>query len=331
VGLCVDNVKEIANYVNSAQRRLLMCAEATDEGWWGTWSEVVFNVSRAAPYITLPREIARIEAMDLCDQTIAVKNQFYEYLQFGNGRLPKSRRHCKCEIQQAYTRNNAITFTDLCNAPQYLTAYITDDRDIGKRILFQGLDANNNTIYSTDVVANVVGIFLPFTMPEPAQTPMTFSSVNGIQKDVTYGIVRIYQHDPVTGDETLLLTMQPGEETASYRRYYLQSLPCNCCNDITPGIVQVTAIAKMDLIPVVSDTDYCLIQNLEAIIEECASVRYAAMDSPSAKQMSMERHKFAVTLLNGELNHFMGKNEVAVNFAPFGSAHLRRQAIGRLW
>jgi hypothetical protein len=317
--------------VNSAQQRLLMCAEATDEGWWGTWSEVVFVVSRATPYITLPREIARIEAMDVCDYPIAVKNQFYEYLQFGNGRLPKTRPRCKCEISQAYTRNNAVTFTDLCNAPQYLTAYITDNRDIGKRILFQGLDANNGTIYSTDVTNQVTGIFVPFTMPEPAQTPMTFSSLNGIQKDVTYGIVRIYQHDPTTGDETLLLTMQPGEQTASYRRYYLQSLPCNCCGSDTLGVVPVTAIAKMDLIPVVSDTDYCLIQCKEAIIEECASIRYGQMDSPTAKQMSMERHKFAVTLLNGELNHFLGKNQVAVNFAPFGSAHLRRQLIGRLW
>jgi hypothetical protein len=334
IGQCAENLPAIAGYVNSAQRRLLMCKEACDDGWWGTWAEVAFNVSCSQPYITLPREIARIQSMDMCDRPIAVQNQFFEYLQFGNGRLPKLRGACKCEIRQAYTRNNAVTFTDMTNAPQYLTAYITDDRDVGKKCLFQGMDADANTIYTTNTTssttANVTGQFVVLTTPS-VQTPQTFSQLNGIQKDVTYGPVRIYQHDPTTGDEILLLTMEPSETTASYRRYYLQGVPRNCCGTNVEGNVQITAIAKLDLIPVVSDTDYCLIQNLEAIIEECASVRYSEMDAPAAKQMSIERHKFAIGLLNGELNHFIGKDQVAVNFAPFGSAHLSRQKIGKLW
>ena len=40
VGLCTDNVPGIAAFVNSAQRRLLMCKESCDEGWWGTWAEI---------------------------------------------------------------------------------------------------------------------------------------------------------------------------------------------------------------------------------------------------------------------------------------------------
>jgi len=330
VGLCQDNVPGIAGFVNSAQRRLLMCKESCDEGWWGTWAEVAFNVSCSQPYITLPREIARIESMNMCDEPVAVQNQFYEYLQFGNGRLPKARANCGCQIQQAYTRNNAITFVEMTNAPQYIVAYLTDDRDIGRKVLLQGLDESENVIYSTNVQYQVTGVFLTLNTPS-VQSVQTFSQLNGIQKDQTYGVVRIYQHDPTTGDEVLLLTMEPSETTASYRRYYLQSVPRNCCGTNVEGNVQVTAIAKLDLIPATSDTDYCLIQNLEAIIEECASIRYAEMDSPVAKQMSQERHRLAISFLNGELNHFLGKDQVAVNFAPFGSAHLTRQKVGRLW
>lgn len=330
IGACVGDQQTVAQYVNTAQRRLLMCKEACDDGWWGTWAEVAFNVSCSQPYITLPREIARIESMAMCDKPIAVQNQFYEYLQFGNGRLPKTRAACRCEIRQSYTRNNAITFTEMTNAPQYITAYITDDRDIGKRLLVQGNDSSENIIYSTDTDQQVTGTFLTLTTPS-AQSTMTLSQLTGLQKDVTFGAVRIYQHDPTTGEEILLLTMEPSEETASYRRYYLQGVPRNCCGTNEEGNVQITAIAKLDLIPVVADTDYCLIQNLEAIIEECASVRYAEMDSPTAKAMSQERHKLAIGFLNGELNHYIGKDQVAVNFAPFGSAHLPRQKIGRLW
>lgn len=336
VGLCQDNVIGIANYVNTAQRRLIYAKEGVGEGWWGTWAEIAFNVSRNEPYITLPREIARLEYIDACDRPVMIHNQFFEYLRFGNGRLPKT-FVCRdqCGILSGYTRNNAVTFVEMTNAPQYITAYMTDSQDLGKRVFIQGLDANGDAIYTTDNTNNVQGQFLTLATTAP-QTTMTISQLTGIQKDQTVGVVRIYQHDPTTGDEVLLLTMQPSEMTASYRRYYLNQLPRGCC--CAPGstddtLVQVTGIAKLELIPVQVDTDYTLIQNLEAIIEECQSARYSEIDNPSAKQMAAERHSQAVRLLNGELNHYIGKNDVAVQFAPFGSARLSRsyRKVGRLW
>lgn len=336
VGLCQDNTPGIANYVNSAQRRLVYAREAIGEGWWGGWAEIAFNVSRNEPYITLPREIARLEYIDPCERPVQIHNQFFEYLRFGNGRMPKT-QSCweSCGILQGYSRNNVVTFTDLTSAPQYITVYMTDSTDAGKRVLIQGLDSNNETIYSQDITVEVQGQFLTLG-PQAQQTSATLNQITGIQKDVTNGVVRIYQHDPTTGDEILLLTMQPGEQTALYRRYYMNSLPRGCC--CQPGsdddtTVQVKAIAKLELLPVVVDTDYTLIQNLEAIIEECQSVRYSEMDNPGAKQMAAERHTQAIRLLNGELNHYIGKNDVAVGFFPFGSARLNRsyRKIGRLW
>jgi len=325
-------VDSIAKMVNAAQRRLLMCREAGDEGWWGTWAEIVFNVSRAAPYITLPREIARLEAINVCSRPVIIQNQFFEYLTFGNGRLPKLNRQCNQGLLMGMSRNNAVTFVEMTNPAQYLVAYATDTRDYGKRVLFQGTDADLVTITTTDVGNQVEGQFVSLAAT-PAQTPQTYSGITGIQKDVTNGIVRIFQHDPFTAEEILLLTMQPSEQTASYRRYYINQLPCGCCPNPQcddDSQVQVTAIAKLEMIPVVTDTDYCLIQNLEAITEECAAIRYSEMDSPTAKQMSRERHQMAITLLNGELTHYVGTKDVAVGVYPFGSAHLRRQKIGWL-
>jgi len=122
--------------------------------------------------------------------------------------------------------------------------------------------------------------------------------------------------------------MEPSEQTASYRRYYLNGLPFNCCPN--QEYVQVSAIAKLDFIPVQVDTDYTLIQNIEAIIEEAQAVRYSRIDSVSAKQMAAEKHIQAVRLLNGELTHFEGKNDPAIIFAPFGSARLERVKIGMI-
>jgi hypothetical protein len=327
LGLCQSDVPAIAQYINGAQRRLLFCKEAGNEGWNGTYAEILFYVSRTTPYITLPREIARLEAVNICQQAGEVNNQFLEYLRFGNGRLPKCRDGCGPKLQ-VYSRNNAVTFVDLTSPPQYITIFPTDPADFGKRVLLQGTDQNDTPISSIDVFNRVNGVFVTLGTPF-VTSPLTFNSLSGIQKDTTIGEIQIYQTDPTTGTQVLLLTMQPNETTAWYRRYYFNPLPLNCCSNTTSTTdnIPVTAIAKMEIIPVVSDTDYLLLQNLEAIIEECQSIRYSEMDTPTAKQMAQEKHTQAVRLLIGELGHYNGIDVPALGFFPFGSAKLERVNI----
>lgn len=333
VGLCQADIPNIANYVNSAQRRLLLAREAGDEGWWGTWAEMAFTVNRASPYLTVPRQVARLQSLAVCESVVTIQNQFFEYLDFGNGRLPKTYITCGTEITAAYTRNNAVTFVDLTTPPQFIRVYTVDPADANKRVLLQGKDSNDKVIYTQDTYNPTTGVFVTLT-DTFADAPTAFNSLEGVQKDVTVGPVEIWQVDPTTGVEVQLLTMEPSEQTSSYRRYYFDSLPNSCCQVNTTGIQNtftVTGIAKLELIPVIVDTDYCLIQNLEAIIEECQSVRLSEMDSADAKSQSRERHSAACGLLNGELNHYMGTQKPAVSFKPFGSADLRRKAVGNLF
>lgn len=327
VGIQQNNLPACASILNKAQRRLLYCSEAGEESWWGTWAEMVFNVNRADPYITTPREVARLEMVNVCNRPVAVQNMFYEYLQFGNGRLPK--RLCMCPGQtQVLSRNNAVTFVELTNPPQIIRMYISDPTDAGKSVLIQGLDQNDMTVYTRDLTTMITGVYVDLGSPF-TDCPVQMNKLTGIQKDQTAGPVQFFQVDPVTGNQILLLTMEPSETTASYRRYYLHDLPFNCCRagSITPTTSQVTAIAKLELIPVQVDTDYCLIQNLDALIEECKAIRYLKMDQLDAKQNAAVAHREAVRLLNGELTHYMGKDSPAVNVAPFGSARLERVHI----
>lgn len=339
LGKCVGDLKDIAAYVNSAQYRLLYAEEAGEEGWWGSWAEIAFNVSRSQPYVTLPREIARLEAVTVCDKVIPVFNQFYEYLQFGNGRMPKE-VSCRNDwwLTETFSRNNAVTFRDLTSPPKIVRVYPTNLQDATQRTLLQGVDSNGQTIYSEDGYNLVQGVFLNLEQPF-VDAPMQFNRLTGIQKDQTFGQVRYVQVDPTTGEESDMLTMEPSETTASYRRYFLNELPCFCCQSGTtahtcpPGSPQpiiVKAIAKLDLIPVQVDTDYTLIQNPEAIINECQAVRYSETDEPNKERFMRDHHKAAIRLLNGELAHFIGVDSPAVQFAPFGSARLRRQRIGQL-
>lgn len=334
LGLPQGDTYRVSQAANKANRRLLYCKEAGNEGWHGTWAEIAFSLSRTTPYVTLPREIARIEQATVCNRPIQVQNQFFEYLRFGNGRLPKLRNSCFEPLNAAYSRNNAITFVDLSNTPQFLKVYITNPADASGplSVLFQGVDENGNVIYSQDGPDNIQGEYVTLASPFAASTNI-FSKITGIQKDITAGPIQIFQVDPTTAAEVLLLTMEPGEQTSGYRRYYFDNLPCSCCPPTpgpTPQAVTVTAMAKLDFIPMVTDTDYSLIQNLEAIILEGQSARLDKMDSPASKQQAAVYHRDAVRLLNGELVHYLGIDKPAVLVQPFGSARLARQRIGLL-
>lgn len=332
IGLCREDIQGIAGFVNSAQLRLLNAKEAGTEGWWGTWAEMAYTVARTSPYLTVGREVARIEGLNVCEQPIALNNQFFEYLRFGNGRLPKTFwPKCSMGIVQGLTRNNVPTFVDLPTTnPQIIQAYATNAADNGKRVLIQGRDINSKTVYSQDGLNTITGEFVTFASPF-ASTVNQYTAISGIQKDPTEGCVEVHAVDSVTAEDVLLLTMQPGEMTANYRRYYFDSLPQNCCQGLTSGTnVTVTAIVKLDLIPVRFDTDYCLIQNQEAIIAECQSVRYSEQDTETASRKSRERHNEAIGLLNGELNHYLGKQQPATYFAPFGTARLEKRNIGTM-
>lgn len=347
VGLCQGDLPQLLEYVNSAQRRLLMAKEAGDEGWWGTWAEIAFNVYSTDPYVTIPRGIARLEMLDVCGYPAPVNNQFYEYLQFGAGRQPKRWQNggLSCGFWgnniEVYSRNNVVTYYNLIQPYQIIRIYASDsaDADGTHRVLLQGLDQNGSTIYSQNGLEQVSGMFVTLASPF-ADSSIPFSRLTGIQKDLTAGEVQFFQVDPVTGVELPLSTMEPTEQVALYRRYHLSKLPRNCCcipvnsclpvTASNPTYVRVSAMAKLELIPVSGDTDYTLIQNQEAIIEECQAVRFDGMDDRASAMMSDRKHKKAIGLLNGELAHYLGVDSPAINFSPFGSASLDRVHINMI-
>jgi len=329
-GVCQSDTVRIADIVNACQERLLFCKEVGDEGWFGSWAEMSFTVSRTNPYITLPREVARFEMVDVCQRPVQVNNQLAEYMLFGNGRMPKSYR-CRFPWHtQVYARNFVPTMTDLSSPPQIVTCYMTDAADAGKRVLIQGTDNNGNVVLSQDGENQVQGIYVYLRAPF-ASAPVQFNTITGIQKDFTSGNVQIMQTSPSTGAQVLLTTMAPSEMTSSYRRYLFNPLPCNCCPGVdTPESVGLTAIVKLDLVPVQVDTDYCLITCKEALVCEAQSLRLSKIDNKESQAMSLKFHNDAVKLLIAQLGHYNGINDPAVEFAPFGTAKLSRLRIGQM-
>lgn len=326
IGCCAADNGKLIEIVNEAQERLVFAGGET--GWWGSWQKMVFNVAGLTdPYITLPPNIARLINLDVCRFPVNIQNEFYEFLEAGVGLQPG----CECNQLQTYDRGLFPTQADLVAGNKRLRFFITNSADIDRRALVQGKDQNGTVIYSLDGVDQVQGIFVSFTQPF-VDTPLDISVLSGLQKDVTIGQVRVFEVDTVTGVSRLLVTLEPNQEVAAFRRYFINGLPRNCCGSTDPAATttQVTAMAKLALLPVAVDTDYLVIQNLTALKEECQAVRFGEMDDSTSAGQAALHHRNAIKLLNGELIHHLGKEKPAVNFAPFGTAKLIRQSIGSL-
>lgn len=327
IGECAGNIGVLRAMVNEAQQRLLEDPLAPDDGWFGGWATMVFNVTVTARqgYITTPRDVARLIGINVCNTPVSIKNGFYEYLEFKTGlRSVTSCCNQKCQPVEAFERDSVATLTELVGTKK-VQVYATDSADIGQQVIIQGLDQNGIPVTDLDtyttraVQGETVMLALPF-----ATTVNEFTKVTGILKPPTIGRVTFFAYDSTTAETSDLSSMDPGETTADYRRYYLSGLP-NSCYGGTAGTVQVTAQVKLDLVPAMSDRDYLLIQSIPAIIEECQALRYGSMDSQDASKKEAEHHAKALRLLFGQLDAKLGKVNTAISVPIFGSDRLQRQ------
>lgn len=331
VGLCATDITSIAAIVNEAQERLINDPLAPEEGWWGSWVRMAFNVSQTGPYIYTPREVSRIILLDVCKAPVRIRNSFYEFLEFGRGFMPSgcpSTNPCD-QALVAYERETVYTFTPLLSTAQTIRVYASDTSDLGRTVLVQGKDSNGNIIRFVDAAVPQSGLGESIVLAAPfADSVNTFTEITGIQKQRTYGEVQIYQVDPSTGTETALVVMQPSEETALYRKYFINGLPTRCCNaSTTSTTLQVLAMCKLDYVPVQVDSDYLTIMSVPALIDECMSIRFGRMDTPGAQQLSMAKHQSALRLLFGQLDNYLGKERPAIRRSLFGSNTMISQPI----
>ncbi len=335
VGLCATDISSIAAIVNEAQERLLNDPLAPDEGFWGGWVRMAFTVSQSEPTIVTPQGIARIILMDVCKKPVRINNEFYEFLEFGRGFQPTgctvtstgAAANPTCQTFMAYERETVTTFTPLLSTPQYIRAYAADPADVGRTCLIQGKDSNGQYVRYADSIAAQSGVGEKLTFGSPfADTQNLYSEITGVQKVKTFGEIQFYQVDPDTGAETSLLVMQPGETTASYRKYVVNGLPTHCCNT-SGGVIQVLALCKLDFTPVQVDSDYLIIQSVPALIEEGQAIRFSRMDTPGAMALSERKHENALRLLFGQLGHMLGNERPAIGRHIFGSQPLRLNPI----
>jgi hypothetical protein len=339
IGTCQDDLPGIAAAVNEAQQRLL--AEFGETGPFGCWEKVLFSASPAAPYLTLPAQYARAINLAVCHIPVRLYNEFYSVLPGGPG-IPCAGSNLAdwCGQIQGFDAGMVPTMVDLpvtSTTPAFtLRLYPTDPADVasGKRILIKCLDANGQQVWTQDANNQVNGVYLQVSTPF-TDSAFTVSKIQAVNKDETLGSFILKAVDPVTGSETTLSTYGPRETMPTYRRYQITKMPCGCCPTCAPGTpaattVYITALCKLEFIPVEIDTDYLIVPNIPALTEECQSMRYAEMDKPEAMQKAEYHHHRAIQQLKNEMNHYMGEQVPSITIDRWEGQSLQALNIGSM-
>ena len=316
-----------SDYINQAQQRL------ADMGtWWGTYRRLFVCISNSC--ITWPRGVAVPLGFKLCDRGIEMFNEWYEF-----GEAVRSPETAGAEGLAPYLveRQNTCQFTDT-TSNALIRIYPSVAADAGVKVLLQGLDPNGvpirTVVGSTYVDGEQVTIASPFTT-----TTFEFMAPGllGVQKPVTKGRLTAYSVDPSTGIETKIAIWEPSEVNPSYRRSFLASRP-QCCGPqpvcspngngcdqypATPacGSPRGEAIARMDFIPALVDTDWLFISNIQAIASGCRALLAEERDQATKAMYEWEAAK---RILRNELEKYSPAELTRVVTRPYGNAPFER-------
>ena len=294
-GLCPSDSR-LPPYINEAQRRLLVKGD-----WWGTFQKIRLCVVDNC--FTWPREVAALRGVNICDSPLPIRNQWYEFME-----TVHAWEGCDSEWGGGLAmsdRGMAPTFSDILGTGKKIKVYASVAELADAKILLQGFDENNLAIRTFVDDVWVDGEYVSINAAAPATSVNFFSILTGVQKPITNGSVRLFEYDTLSTAERGLALYQPDEETPAYRRTYINvSDVCSPC-----GLKTVTAMAKLEFIPAVKDTDYLLIGNLDALKDMVQSIMKTENNLSKDALVCEAR---AIHLLNAELRNNTDRDQVPV-------------------
>jgi len=295
LGVCADDPR-LVQWLNEAQERLLNRGR-----WYGTVARVMFCVSDNC--VTWPREVATIEAIKLADASVPIRNLWYEFRQFSGPNVPQEWDAAGSSLELV-DRGMSPTVSDIRGTNKKVRVYATRAEDEGKRILVQGRDENGQWIRTNDGGTIVDGEWITLSLTGTDSVNYFDGGITGVQKDVTSYDVLMYQWGG-TSVERLLGRYQPTEVAPMYRRSYIRNMPYAGSNELT----QVEAIVSLQHVPVVTDTDWFIIQNEPALKLGALSVKLEEVGETDRAEIEMRK---AIRELQRQLDKMSSDTNVVI-------------------
>lgn len=322
INLCPDDPRFL-QAANRVMRWLLMHG-----GWSGTVRMAEFCVDQAC--ITMPGCVASLEGVYNGCRAVPIFNHWYQFLPY---KTPPT--HC-CSSLVFEAFDTIPTQTTLCE-PAVLRVFPGHPNDIGKTITFYGSDVNKIWVRSDQAGEYLDGEKVTIASPF-VDTVTIWSSISGVQKDLTNEQVRVFSHPFGSSELTPLATYEYYETRPNYQRYRIpqygqisrQDCSTNCGTKV--GYNVVTAMVKLDFIEIRKDNDFLTISNFPAL--ELAFEALKAKDEGDLAKCDVllygngrNERLGAIPMLNQELQtNTSGRFWGRVNL--FGTAPLRRKFAG---
>jgi hypothetical protein len=296
-GICSDDVRVIS-YLNRGVRRLLNKGK-----WAGT--TIRYRVCVNSDCITWPRQIQTIEAVAVCDRPSKVRNEWFEFLEAGQGIMGTDSGNGL----QLVDRGEACSFDDITAGSTIARIRVYSDvvEAASKYIILQGYDENGNWIRTQDGTTWIDGekVTISTVPATPAVTTKKFSALVRVIKDVTNGMIRLYEYNG-TSNVRALAFYEPDEKLPSYRRSFIPEL-ADVNTSSTCESASVEVMAKLRFMEVSNENDFLLIGNVDALEEITrALVAYDQKQWPEAKAFEAT----ALQLLQDELGAHTGDGAV---------------------
>ncbi len=306
------------SYLNDAARRLLERGN-----FWATHQKM--RVCTYDGCITWPRFVGTPLAINTRRGSGPVNGYWYEFLQWDSfDRQCFSRGFWPWNVE---TTNDSLVpiFNQIpCGIPRYVRFYPRTQLDKNKKVTVYGTDSNGQKLYQMRPPpdGDQEGIVLPLDLPF-VQTPILLNSVSRISKPVTELPVDVFQYDPTTAQLFPMAYYEPDETEPMYRHSRIQNIRQRtaCCAH------PVDLLYKIEFRPVKYDSDIVQIDNSYALKVMVMGIKKGEAGDAVGEEVQA---KAATKILNEQLRSKLPDDQIPVNFKPFGSADLRKQAIGTL-
>lgn len=307
MGLCPTDPR-VTLAINQGTQLLL-----TKGKWWGTICKFTMCISTGC--VTLPPQIATIEAVKRCNRSLTVRDIFFPFLANRTDWDWESSCWPDCVSQGCFP-----TFADIQGVNSKLLFLCDVAADVGAKVLCLGYDQNGNWIRTMQG-----GVWADGEVISLAQSPGTsstnfFTRLTDLQiPSGMHGQSWLYAYDTVLNQQIMLGHYQAFETRPSYQRYRVPFLN-QLCNG-TPVQVPIEAIGKLDFVPVVNPTDYLIVPNLRAMEEICAAINKSGQEPEGIKSNQILQSGIATAckILDDELAHYRGDGVmVGVNIQGSG-------------
>ena len=247
-GFCTTN-PDFLEIVNDVIPRL-----ANRGDWPGFVMPVRLCISNGC--VTFPRYVGQVRRMNACKSTIAMHNNWYEFL------APKGRRSLHewegwCGQERSATMQyRAPVYNDIYGPNCTVRVCIDVQADIGVGVQIFGTD-NNNQRLQTKNADGTWSDGITITAAIPYGSSSTFvSRIDRVVKPITQGNVRLYAYDSVANVLFDLAVYEPSEVNPSYLRYQVEAGKNWGTYGCQTGCQKtIIALVKLQFIPVVAPSD----------------------------------------------------------------------------